>query len=164
MTRERRRRRLKTLILIGEGPCDSAFLKHLKFLYSRNTGQKVTIDSADGGSPNDVIKNTIQKCRHIDYDHRAILLDSDVVIRQQDRDLARQSGIQLIVSKPVCLEGMLLNVLDIEPEKNNKECKSKLHRLLNGPATDRKSYANLFTAEKLNSVETAAIVELLKLL
>ena len=48
-----------TLLVIGEGAHDTAFLNHLKSLYdARESGQKVKIESGDGGSPHDLIKNT----------------------------------------------------------------------------------------------------------
>lgn len=51
-----------TLLVIGEGAHDTAFLNHLKSLYdARESGQKVKIESGDGGSPHDLIKNTIKK-------------------------------------------------------------------------------------------------------
>ena len=59
--REKGNRRIQqtTLIIVGEGSHEKAFLTHMKVIYTlRNSGQKVSIVKGDGGSPYDVIKNT----------------------------------------------------------------------------------------------------------
>lgn len=78
MARKIKRSLLSTLIIVGEGTHEKAFLSHLKTLYSANTNQKVKIDSADGGSPQDIVKTAVKKSRHIEYDRKFILMDSDI--------------------------------------------------------------------------------------
>jgi hypothetical protein len=101
-----------TLIIVAEGAHDKAFLDHMKSLYDhRDSGQKVTINSADGGSPHDVIKTAIKKTSHAAYDQKYIFMDSDVAIKQQDLSLAKRNNIIVLLSEPLCLEGMLLDIL-----------------------------------------------------
>jgi hypothetical protein len=84
----------------------------MKSLYDhRDSGQKVTINSADGGSPHDVIKTAIKKTSHAAYDQKYIFMDSDVAIKQQDLSLAKRNNIIVLLSEPLCLEGMLLDIL-----------------------------------------------------
>jgi len=62
MRRKIKKVRQTTLLIVGEGAHDKAFLDHLKSLYDgRESGQRVKIESGDGGSPHDLIKNTIKK-------------------------------------------------------------------------------------------------------
>ena len=90
-----------TLLVIGEGAHDTAFLNHLKSLYdARESGQKVKIESGDGGSPHDLIKNTIKKISHLSYDRVVIFLDSDVEIKESDKIEAKRHRITLILSEP----------------------------------------------------------------
>jgi len=45
-----RRVQQSTLLVVGEGPHDKAFIEHMKSLYdSRDNGQKVTVKPGDGG-------------------------------------------------------------------------------------------------------------------
>jgi diaminopimelate decarboxylase len=74
----------------------------------RASGQRVTVASADGGSPVTMVETTYQKYRHVSFDRCYLLLDEDVAISQQVRDKARKWHIQLVISTPHCLEGMLL--------------------------------------------------------
>jgi hypothetical protein len=138
------RAKLTTLIVVGEGPHDKAFLKHMQKLYDGDTGQKVTIDSADGGSPYNIINSTDRKYKHAAFNRRIILMDSDVTIRQQDRDLARKNKIEIITSEPLCLEGMLLEVLKRRVPATAQACKAALHPDLSGHPTQPESYSELF--------------------
>ncbi len=96
--REKGNRRIQqtTLIIVGEGSHEKAFLTHMKVIYTlRNSGQKVSIVKGDGGSPYDVIKSTIKKSSHAAFDYKFILMDNDVPIKQQEYDLAKKQNIEL---------------------------------------------------------------------
>lgn len=159
--RRPRKVKLTALIVVGEGPHEKAFLNHMKSLYDgRATGQTVKVDSADGGSPADIIKTTIRKYRHTHYDKRYVLMDSDVCIGQQEYKVAQKAKIELVISTPVCLEGMLLEVLGQTAPATNRACKSALHPQLAGLPTDRISYANKFPKAVLDVTEKEQIVTL----
>ena len=163
MPRKRRQVKRATLIVVGEGPIEKAFIRHMKNLYDgQNTGQVVKVDSADGGSPADIIKTTVRKYSHAEYDRRYVLMDSDVNIRQQDYDAARKAKIDLIVSRPVCLEGMLLDVLGLPVPDTNASCKAALHPQLSGPPTQADSYAEKFPKPVLDAISKEQIVKLRK--
>jgi len=52
VAKRNRKVKLSSLIVVGEGPHDKAFINHMKDLYdNRTSGQKVKVESADGGSP-----------------------------------------------------------------------------------------------------------------
>ena len=149
----------KTLLVIGEGAHELAFLKHLKAIFG-SSELEITIDASNGGSPYDVI-NTAVKYRHgATFDRRAVLLDSDIVLTAQATKLAQSHGVEVIQSSPVCFEGMLLQILDRTPPQTSPLCKAELHPLLNGHPTQMASYAELFDWSVLNACKLAAIKRL----
>lgn len=163
MAKMKRKIQQATLLIVGEGQHDKAFIKHMKSIYDdRNNGQHLTIHSADGGSPNDIIKNTQRKYLHTGYDRSVILMDSDVQIRQQDWDLARKCGIQLILSTPNCLEGMLLEVLNQRVPANftSAQCKAQLRPYLSGEPVFPDSYNPAFAKPVLDASTKDQIVKL----
>ena len=154
-----------TLIIVAEGAHDKAFLDHMKSVYDhRDSGQKVTINSADGGSPHDVIKTAIKKTSHAAYDQKYIFMDSDVAIKQQDLSLAKKNNIIVLLSEPLCLEGMLLDILGQRIPETSELCKRSLHPQLAGQPTEAKSYTVLFPQSILDVTTKQAIVDLKTLL
>lgn len=154
-----------TLIIVGEGAHDKAFLEHMKGVYdTRESGQKIKIDSADGGSPHDVIKTAIKKTSHTAYDRKYIFMDSDVAIKQQDLSIARRNNIIILLSEPLCLEGMLLDVLQQWIPETAELCKKSLHPQLVGYPTDAKSYRVLFPQLVLDESTKQTIIDLRTLL
>ncbi len=150
-----------TLIIVGEGLHEKAFLTHMKSLYSgRDSGQTVKIDTANGGSPHDIIKGTIRKISHLAYDRKFILMDSDVEINDQDLAQAKKQGIHVLLSEPICLEGMLLDILGESIPTTAKQCKSLLHPKLAGKPTEATSYAVKFTKAVLDDSNKVTIIEL----
>lgn len=156
-----------TLLIVGEGIHDKAFINYLKHLYdSRDNNQKISVHSADGGSPNDILRTTMKKYKHTDFQKTYILIDSDVLINQQTRDLARRNKITLIESTPVCLEGMLLTVLGekVRLGDTSDACKARLHHRLDGHPASKDSYSILFPKTLLDETKIAQIIELRELI
>lgn len=78
-----------------------AFLNHMKGIYdSRDSGQKIKVDSADDGSPEDIVDSIIRKGRHTAYDRTYILLDSGIPMTQKIRNKVKRKGIELVESTP----------------------------------------------------------------
>lgn len=164
VTRRRQVRRT-TLLAVGEGPHDQAFLEHMKGLYdSRDNNQQVTIKAADGGSPGDILRTVLKRYQHADYDRRIILLDADVAIPDEVSARARREQITLLLSEPLCLEGMLLDVLHEKVPGTSQECKRKLQPRLDGPPTEKRSYARLFPRPLLDETPKATIGALRQLM
>lgn len=156
---------LATLIVVGEGPCDKAFLVYMKSLYDvKETGQKVKLDAADGGSPEIMLKDMDRKYKHADYDKRVLFIDSDVEVTQEILARAKRLGIEIVQSKPLCLEGMLLDVLGFKIPKTSQGCKELLHPKLKGRATMANSYQELFAKDVLDKTDKEAIVRIIELL
>ena len=60
-----------TLLVIGEGADDQAFINHMKGLYCpRGCGRSAKIEAGDGGSPGNIITTAIRAFKGVDYDRR----------------------------------------------------------------------------------------------
>lgn len=109
--RSRRRVVVTTVLLVGEGDADVAFLGHLKTLYvPRGVGVSVTVRNAHGKGPENVLDTVICQSRNAHFDLKGALLDADIPWTAVLEKQARQQRIQLIGAKP-CLEGLLLSIL-----------------------------------------------------
>lgn len=92
-----------TILLVGEGATDTAFLKHIKSLYIiRGCGVSATIRNARGKGPDHVVDYAIRQCRNAAYDRVVALLDTDFEISAAARRRARSKKIQNIKAEP-CL-------------------------------------------------------------
>lgn len=150
-----------TLLIVGEGPDDQAFIKHMNQQFrADHAGVKPTIEKQSGGSPGNIITNAARKYGHFPFDHRFLVLDSDIPISQQDHDKAKKHGYRIILWSPVCLEGALLDVLG-EKVSNNEAAialKKRLHPLLDGHHTDSKAYQNRFPRTVLEKASNESVV------
>lgn len=165
MAKKRTRRVVKrTLLVVGEGEAEKAFLQHMKSLFGVGD-PKVAIKSAGGKGPKNVITEAMSTKDASGYDSAAALLDTDLAWPNALVKKAQGKKIQLIGSSP-CLEGLLLDVLGIKrPTPNTSvECKKKFHQILKGKETEKDSYVELFPKEVLNSCKINQIETLIKLI
>lgn len=122
--RERRAAR-HTVLLVGEGTTEQAFLRHIKSLYiSRGCGVSVTICNAHGKGPDHVVDYAIRQCRNAAYDRVVALLDTDLEMSAVVRRRARSKRIQVIESTP-CIEGLLLKILGEHVPATSSQCKAR---------------------------------------
>jgi hypothetical protein len=70
----------------------------------------------------------------------------------------------IILSEPLCLEGMLLDFLGFSVPNTSKKCKSLLHPKLDGNPAEKSSYARLMDKVSLERSDKEQIVLLLKIL
>lgn len=162
--KKRRISQLKTTLIVGEGPADTAFINHLKAIYDgRQTGQRVTVRSSDGGCPHDIVHDAI-KDRDVQYDRRVVLMDSDCPIQSKTTRKIKEKSIILLQSRPNCLEGMLLAHLGEVVPLTSKECKNKLHPMLSGDPTESASYRELFNKESLDASNVNEILRLIAIM
>ncbi|QIX97437.1 RloB domain-containing protein [Cedecea sp. FDAARGOS_727] len=132
----------ETLLFVGEGFCEKAFLAHVNGLYSKGV-VKTKIVTAKGKGPEHVINHAIA-CKKIDgYDRVAVLIDLDLICSPVVLKDARQKGIHVIGSMP-CLEGFLLDIIGVAKAKTNDGCKKIFKPILKGDPTDRDSYSEQF--------------------
>lgn len=108
--KKKRRSTKSTLLMFGEGLHEEIFLKHLKSIYSRNSGVSIIIRNGKGGNAIDIVINAGREPG--DFDQRIVVLDNDKDQNEMElaRAKAKQKGIELLENSP-CLEAMLLSVL-----------------------------------------------------
>ncbi len=141
-----------TVLMVGEGPKDKAFLRHLQDIYvSRDGDIAVKIECASGGSPRSIVEKAIRLRGARDYDKCVVLIDQDRVL-EDDRELRKRMKehppIQIIWIKP-CMEGLLLEILKYPDfsrhNVSSSFCKSqfRLHIPIDRQ-TEKLSYMRLF--------------------
>lgn len=141
----------RTLLIVGEGRHEEAFLNHLKQLYvPRGCGLSVTIKNARGKGALHVIKWTAGQVANADYDTVATLLDTDTDWNAKSEKLARTKKIQVLKSEP-CFEAMMLRLIGQPAIGEAHALKKQFAPLVNNDATKREHYALNFGRACLNA-------------
>lgn len=156
----------RTLLIVGEGRYEEAFLNHLKQLYvPRYCGLSVTIKNARGKGALHVVKWTAGQAAIAKYDVVAALLDTDTDWNEKTEKLARSKKILVLKSEP-CFEAMMLRLIGKTPAGNAHALKAQIAPYVNDDATQRDNYVLHFGADCLQAGRSKepAIDALLKLL
>lgn len=167
MPRKQRHVSLTTLLVVGEGSDDKAFIDHLKnLLVHRGHGRKVTVKAGDGGSPGNVITHASRAYKAEDYNYRYFVLDADIPPTAADIKNAKAAGYQIILWQPQCLEGALLDVLGerVQPHETSQALKQRLHPRLAAHHTKPEAYASLFTLPVVTTTQNTSVVAVRQLL
>ena len=134
----------RTLLIVGEGRHEEAFLNYLKQLYvTRGCGLSVTIKNARGKGALHVIKWTARQVANADYDAVAALLDTDTDWNPTTEKLAKTKKIQVLKSDP-CFEAMMLRLIGKSTVGDAHALKKQLAPFVNNDATQRGHYASHF--------------------
>ncbi len=157
----------RTVLLVGEGDADVAFIQHLKLLYiARGSSIAVTVKNARGKGALGVVNFTIRQSQNADYDVKAALLDTDTDWNDKTQAIARKAKVQVVPSQP-CLEAVLL-ALHGEAAQNKSSAKYKeaFAARFGTQAHDSGVYARHFPIELLNKakVYSPQLAQLLALL
>ena len=155
----------ETLLIVGEGYDEVAFLNHLKqFPGVCGRGVEITIRNARGKGAAGVIDCAIKLKANAAYDQVAVLLDTDTDWSTAVAKLAKQKKIQVLNSDP-CLEALLLRVLGKTPGQA-KDLKKQFDPYVQNDGTRREDYAEHFGLAVLQAarMNEATIDTLLKLL
>jgi hypothetical protein len=153
----------KTLLAVGEGKGDAAFLRHLRVLYcSDGNGVHVTVRSANGKGPGNVISTAIGILRTQSYDKKLCLLDTDIDWTNQNKTDAKRKRIELVGSTP-CLEGLLLEILGRPTQDRSEKCKQQLRVITGKDMFEAEDYIENFQFAHLQNARRN-IAELDKLL
>ncbi|MBI5890193.1 MAG: hypothetical protein HZB47_05885 [Nitrosomonadales bacterium] len=156
----------RTLLIVGEGYDEVAFLSHLKQLYvPRGCGLSVAIKNARGKGALHVIKWTAGQIANAEYDAVAAMLDTDADWNEKTEKLARTNKIQVLKSEP-CFEAMMLRLIGKTPTGDAHALKKQFAPYVNNDATQRDHYAQHFGSGCLQAGrgKELSIDELLKLL
>ncbi|MFH1798593.1 MAG: RloB family protein [Candidatus Omnitrophota bacterium] len=149
------RRTKKTILIVGEGSTEKAFLRYVKELYiTRDMDISVNVECGSGGSPRNVVEKAIRLCGSRGYDKCFVLIDADVPLKTDKKLLSRMKRkpkIEILKSTP-CIEGLFLSVLDNLGNNSSDQCKSIFETtyLASDKKTDKRSYERLFSREMLN--------------
>lgn len=147
----------KTLLIVGEGDSEEAFLKHLRDLYcSGGAGVAVTVRNAHGKGPENVIDHAARQAKIYSYNARAALLDTDIPWTDKLKKAARKAKIDMIGSIP-CFEGLLLSILGKRPADQCVDCKKAIQQLINVDLTERQAYAKHFPKPVLNAARLKVV-------
>lgn len=134
----------RTLLIVGEGDAEEAFLKHVKHLYvSRGCGLMVTIKNAHGKGALHVIRWTVRQIDNAAYDSVAVLLDTDADWSAVVERLAHRRRIRILRSDP-CFEALMLRLLGQTPIGDARALKRQFAPFVNSDSTQRNHYAACF--------------------
>lgn len=122
-TQKRTRKTNQTVLIVGEGDAEIAFLTHLKHLFNaRDSGLSCTIRNAHGKGPERILKLPKRLAGSIQYDHLAVFLDTDIPLPNDAWIKVNAPGVEALVSEH-CIEFFLLRLLGESPPHETKACK-----------------------------------------
>ncbi len=140
-----------TVLIVGEGDTEKAFLDHLKALYvTRGCGVSVAVRNAHGKGPDNVVDVAIRHARGAAYSIVAVLMDEDLPWTPELRKLARSKRICLIGADPCC-DGLLLDILGVPVPTESAKCKAGLFARLGKNPHTSDAYRREFTKALLDS-------------
>lgn len=144
-----RRKVKRTLLAVGEGDTEKAFLTFLRSLYCRDgEGVKVVVRNAHGKGPDHVVDHAIRQSTTTSYDQVLALLDTDIPWSDALRKKAKRKKIVLVGSVPA-IEGLLLLILERTVPTTTAACKSELGRIVKTSLTEASAYQQHFTREAI---------------
>lgn len=145
-------RQRKTLLVVGEGATEAAFLSYLRRLYcSGKKGPKVTIKNAHGKGPEHVLDFAKRAQRGVAFDHVVAFLDTDIPWTAALKKEAKQSKIELIGNTP-CIEGLFLKMLGKPVPAVSASCKKQLSIALSYDVLKPSEYEQWCSLELLDSL------------
>ena len=118
----------ETLLVVGEGDAEVAFIRHVKRTYSDVLGRSIQEINAHGKGGKHVLDTARRRANNRDHDKVVLLLDIDTDWGDEDRAKARRSRVgkrgklDVIESEP-CLEAWLLRILGVETEGDTRHMK-----------------------------------------
>ena len=122
-THQRTRKTNQTVLIVGEGDAEVAFLTHLSRLFNtRDCGVTCTIRNAHGKGPEHILMRPKRLAGPIQYDHLAAFLDNDIPLPDDAWIKAHAPGVEALVSEH-CIEFFLLRLLGESPPNETKACK-----------------------------------------
>ena len=119
----------KTLLVVGEGYDEVAFLNHLKqFPGVCGKGVEITIKNARGKGAAGVIDCAIKLKANAAFDKVAVLLDTDTDWTPAVAKLAKRNSVQVLTSERHCLLRSISGSIDFRSLKITTWIKQLSHR------------------------------------
>ena len=155
----KQRRTKKTILIVGEGPTEKAFLQHIKQLYvTRDMDIVVKVECGSGGSPQSVVEKAVRLKSSRSYDKCFVLVDSDVAFEpdgELQKRIKKKPRIEMLNATP-CIEGLMLAILKhpkfSQAKTSSDECKRMFDKYVpEDKKTDKRSYEGIFSKEILEA-------------
>ncbi|MBU0649531.1 MAG: RloB domain-containing protein [Candidatus Omnitrophota bacterium] len=148
-----------TILIVGEGQTEKAFLQYLKELYvTRESDFVIKVECGSGGGPKGVVQKTVRLRSSRAYDRCFVLVDSDRPLETDSKleeRMHKKPPIEILKSTP-CIEGLFLAILQ-HPNFSQKNalsdnCKREfeINYISDDKKTDKRSYVDRFTREILD--------------
>ena len=146
----------RTLLIVGEGADEVAFLNHVKKLtIIRGCGLSVKIKNAQGKGARHVVEWTVRQKAIATYDTVAVLVDTDKDWSDSVIRLASRKNIRLLLSEP-CFEALMMRILKEDPNGDASTLKKRFAPFVNDDATQSENYMRNFSKDRL--LESRALV------
>lgn len=146
----------ETLLIVGEGEADIAFVRFVKRMYADSLGRAVQEHNAKGKGGRNVLETALRRANNNRaYDKVVLLLDTDTDWDDACRAKAgrsrigRRGRLDVIESVP-CLEAWLLSILGIDTEGDTRHMKREFKRHTGCEAHEPDWMARLLTRDLLD--------------
>jgi len=140
---------VRTVLIVGEGYDEVAFLNHLKSVFHvRECGVTIKIMNARGKGAKGVVEWTARQAAIASYDKVMAMFDTDTDWNNSVAKYALDRDIELLKSEP-CFEAMLLRTLGKPATGNAKTLKKKLSEFVSNDSTSQKNYETHFDSRRL---------------
>lgn len=137
----------KTLLIVGEGHTEKAFLNYLKSIYCIRA-INVDVVNAQGKGPEHILNHALNCQAYSPRDLVGVLLDTDLNWPIEIVKRTKEKNFQLMGAIP-CIDGFLLDILNETKPLESQKCKRKLTEILPGPSTDKNTYSSIFSQDIL---------------
>ena len=148
-----------TILIVGEGPTEKAFLQYLKELYIlRIDDFAVKVEGGTGGSPSSIVQKAIRLRGSRGYDKCYVLIDADKPL-ETDFKLAdrmkKRPRVEVLKATP-CIEGLFLAILKhsnfSQGGFSSDYCKKEFEStyIASDRKTDKRSYIDKFSKTLLD--------------
>lgn len=139
----------RTLLIVGEGADEMAFLTHVKGLFiTRGCGLSVKIKNAQGKGAKHVVEWTIRQKAIAAYDTVAVLVDTDTDWSDSVSRLATKKKIRLLLSDP-CFEALMMRILKEDPNGDASTLKKRFAPFVKDDGTQSENYMRYFGRDRL---------------
>lgn len=145
----RRQRTLrKPLILFGEGPTEELFLGLIKSHYaSELAGKAITLGNGEGGSPGSILLALKKQILNVGAPSTPALalIDADKGLDDAAKEILKEHpNIQVVFSRPECVEGLMLALLGDLPPPHQQTAEQLKHRFQDRHLEARRKVIFLF--------------------
>lgn len=142
---------IRTVLIVGEGKSEVAFLRYLKSIYhNRGCGVTVKIKDAHGKGPEHVVKYSIRQKRNAEYDLIMAFMDTDIRWTNALRKKAKTYKVNLVGTEP-CFEGLVLKIANENVPEACVDCKARCKELYGDVLKDEDCYDRVLPRELLDA-------------